>query len=135
MPYQVPHPLAPGDLQFLLKLRQHLFQIGLVLLGLCHRLVLFSKVTVQLFQHAGGVVLDLSHIGLQQLVQLVHPDVMAGTGFQAAPVVLDAAVGVPEAAAAHGEHWGAAAATLQEAGVHVVVLLLAPVVGGGADLP
>ena len=60
---------------------------------------------------------------------------VAGAGFQPSLVVLPAAVGVLDIPAAHGKHGTAAVAALQETGVHVVVLFLPSVVGGGAGFP
>ncbi len=50
-------------------------------------------------------------------------------------MILSAAVGVLQVPAAHGKHGASAVAALQKAGVGVVVLLLSPVMGGGAGLP
>ena len=135
MLHDVPDALALGGFQLLLQVRQHRLQIFRRLLRLRYVLRLPGQVGVQPVQHSSGVFLYLPHIELQQLIQLIHPDVVAGAALQASAVVGAAAVGVLDVPAAHGEHGGAAVAAEQEAGVHVVILLLPPVVGGGAALP
>ena len=133
--HHIPDPLALGGFQLLLEVQERGLQVLRRPLDLRHVLLLPGQVGVQPVQHGGGVIFYLLHIELHQFVQLVHPDVVAGTALQPPAVVGSAAVGVLDVPAAHGKHGGAAVAALQEAGVGVVVLLLPPIVGGGAALP
>ena len=133
--HNVPDTLALGGFQLLLEVCQHCFQIGSALLRLRYVLRFFFKIRVETVQHGGGVVFHFLNVNFQQLVQLVHPDVVAGAPLQTPAVVGTAAVGVFQIGPAHGEHGGAAVAAEQEAGIHVVVFLHTPVVGGGAALP
>ena len=82
-----------------------------------------------------GMLHDPPHIDFQQLVQLVHPDVVGAAPGTAPAVVGAAGVGGTQIPAAHGKHGAAAVPAEQEAGVHVIILLHAPVIGGGTLLP
>jgi len=65
----------------------------------------------------------------------VHPNVV-GSAARASPAVVGAAgIGRLHIAAAGGKHGAAAVPALHEAGVDVVVLFHAPVVGGGSLFP
>ena len=119
--YHVPDALPLGGFQLLPQLLHDLGQMVGGLLGFHHIGILPCQFGVQFFQHGMGMLHDPPHIEFQQLVQLVHPDVVG-----AAPGT---------APAAHGKHGVAAVPAEQEAGVHVVVLLHAPVIGGGTLLP
>ena len=132
--HDVPDALALGSLQLLLRVQQQLLQVFGGALRLGYVLLLAGKVVVEPLQHGSGVVLHLLDIQLQQLVQPVHPDMVAGAGLQTPPVVLAAAVGVLQVGTAHGEHGAAAVAAEEKAGVGVVVDLYAPVMAGGALL-
>ena len=133
--HDVPDALALGDLQLLLELCQKLLQIFRSPLGLGDVVGLLLHVGVELLQHGRGGLHDLLDVFLHQPVQGLHPDVVAGAGLGAPAVIEAAAVGVLQIGTAHGEHGAAAVAALQKAGVHVVVLLDAPVVRGGSGFP
>lgn len=75
------------------------------------------------------------HIALDDLVQLIHPDVVAGASGPALAVVGAAGIGRLQVPAAHGEHGSAAVPALQKAGIDIVVDLGATVVGTGPLLP
>ena len=122
-------------MRWLLEARQDRLQVCRRLFRLRYVFRLPGEVRVEAVQHGRGVVFDLLDVDFQQLVQLVHPDVVAGTALEPPAVIGPAPVGVLDIPAAHGEHRGAAVAALQEAGVGVVVLFLSPVVGGGAGFP
>ena len=82
-----------------------------------------------------GMLHDPPHIDFQQFIQLVHPDVVGAAPGTAPAVVGAAGVGGTQIPAAHGKHGAAAVPAEQKTGVHVVVLLHAPVIGGGTLLP
>ena len=97
----VPDPLAFGGLQLLPEVLQHLVQMVGRLFGLGDLVVLPGEIGVQLIQHLGGVVHQPFDIDFEELVQLVHPDVVAGAAGEPPAVVAAAGVGSREVAAAH----------------------------------
>ena len=133
--HQVPDALALGDLQLLLEVSEHLRQMVGALLGLGHVLPLPGQVLIEPLDHAGRVLHHLPDIALEQLVQLIGPDVVGGAALPPPAVVGAAGVGRAQVSPAHGKQGGPAVPADQEAGVHVVVLLHPPVVGDGALLP
>ena len=133
--HQVPYPLPLGGLQLLLEPHQDVVQVGGAALGFLYLLPLPGQIGVELNQHGGGVVSDPPDVDLDELVQLIHTDVVAGAAGASTAVVGAAGVGGAQVAAAHGEHRGAAVSAHQKPGVDVVVFFLPPVVGTGALLP
>lgn len=132
MLHQVPDALTLGDLQFLLKISEHLRQMISALFCLVYVLLLPGKILIELCQHIGRVVHHLPDIGFQQLVQFVGADVMGGTAGPAPAVVGAAGIGAFQVAAAHGEHGTAAVAAHRKPEYTLSVFLDSPVVGRGA---
>ena len=135
VPRHIPDTLALGGFQFLLCVQQQGFQILRSAFRFTYVLLLVGKVGVETLQHIGGVVLYLFEIQLHQLVQLVHPDVVAGAAGQSTAVIGAAGVGRAQIPAAHGKHGTAAVTALQKAGVHIVIDFLPAVVVGRALFP
>ena len=133
--YHIPDALPLGGFQLLPQLLHDLGQMVGGLLGFHHIGILPCQFGVQFFQHDMGMLHDPPHIDFQQFIQLVHPDVVGAAPGTAPAVVGAAGVGGTQIPAAHGKHGAAAVPAEQEAGVHVVVLLHAPVIGGGTLLP
>ena len=133
--HEIPDTLALGDLQLLLEIGEYLRQPVGALLRLLHILPLPGQILVEPRQHIRRALHHLPDISFQQLVQLVSADVVGGTARPSPAMVGTAGVGAFQIAAAHGEHGAAAVPAYQKAGVHIVVLLYPPVVGGGALLP
>lgn len=113
--HDLPDTLALCHLQFLGEIGQHRRQIARGLLRFRHLIVLPLQLLVELLQHFGGVFCQLADIAFQQLIQLVHPDMVAGAALEPPAMIGSAGVGGGQVAAAHGEQRTAAVAALQEA--------------------
>lgn len=135
MPGDVADPLTLGGPQLLLRIQQQLFQIFSSTLRLGHVLLFPGEICIETLQHGGGVVPHLADIALQQIVQHIHPDVVAGAAGESTAVVGAAGVGGAQLAAAHGKHGAAAVTALQKAGIDIVIDLHTAVMAGGALLP
>ena len=135
MLHRVPDALPLGGFQLLPQLLHDLGQMVSRLLRFHHIGILPCQFGVQFFQHGMGMLHDPPHIDFQQFVQLVHPDVVGAASGTAPAVVGAAGVGGTQIPAAHGKHGAAAVPAEQKTGIHVVVLLHAPVIGGGTLFP
>ena len=86
------------------------------------------------FQDSCGIVPDDLDIAFEQLVQLVHADMVAGAAFAPPAVVCAARVSGRKVGTRHGEHRRSAVSAIQKAGVIGSILFLAAVVASGTKL-
>ena len=112
--HNFPNALALRHLQFFGEIVQHRGEIVRRLLRFRYLIVLPLQLLVELLQHFGGVFCQLADIAFQQLIQLVHPDMVAGAALEPPAMIGSAGVGGGQVAAAHGEQRTAAVAALQE---------------------
>src|SRR5699024_421156 len=130
----IAYALAFRGLQFVLEPRERFLKDCGAPLALGYVVALARKVCVEALEHPGRAVSHFLQIQLEQLVELVGADVVAGAAGASPAVVGAAGIGGLEVAAAHGEHGRAAVAALEKTRVYVVVLLLSAVVPGRAAL-
>ena len=130
--HDVADALALGGLELLVQVVQHRSEVVGGLFGFGDVFRLGGKVLIQPLDHGGRAFHHAPDIQLDQLVQPVRADVVAGAARRAPAVIGAAGVGGGQVAAAHGKHRASAVTALEEAGVDVVVLLDAAVVGAGA---
>ena len=133
--HDVPDALPLGGFQFLTQFSHHLRQMVGGLLRFQNILGFPCQIGVELRQHGAGVFFYLFHIELEKLVQLIHPNVVGGTGRTPPAVIGAAGVGGAQIFPAHGEHGAAAVAAEEKAGVNIIVFFHAPVVGSRAFFP
>ena len=93
MAHDLADALALGGAQFLLQVLERLLQALAGALGRPDVLALAGEVRVELFEHAGSVLLDAAEVALEELVQERDVDVVARAGLAPAAVVRPADVG------------------------------------------